>query len=102
MNSTDFWNVFWMGKNMNPNQNNPVTKNDAELIFKLLDIITAEIYRLFDSGMVLDESAGEYELEKLQNKMASKQMEIQKLRQMISKTRQYITRRKQIERQRKK
>ena len=86
---------------MNPAKNDPVTRNDAELIFRLLDVITAEIHRLFDAGMVL-ERADDYEVEKIRNKIDRKQGDVKKLRQMLTKTRQYISRRKELERQRQK
>ena len=86
---------------MNTQKNNktPVSHEDAELIFKLLDIVTDEIHRLFEFGATLDESTEEYELERLQSKIASKQDEIRRLRSMISKTRQFISHRKTIQKQ---
>ena len=81
-------------------KNAPVTSKDAELIFKLLEIITNEIHRLFEFGAV-DESS-DYEVDKLQAKIANKQNEIARLRQLVSKARLYISRRKEVERQRRK
>ena len=78
----------------------PVTRDEAELIFRLLDVITSEIHRLYDSGMVLDESVDDYELEKLRGKISQKQGEMARLRQMLVKTRAYIARRKSLERKR--
>lgn len=87
---------------MNKLLSDPLTQNDAQLIFKLLDIITAEIHRLFAAGMTLDESVSGYEADKILNKIDRKQQDIQRLRQLLAKTRQYIARRKAFDKQRQK
>ena len=77
-------------------QSQPVTKDQ---LLAILDLLASRIEAIFDEGMVL-ENADDYEMEKTRMKIAAKQDEIRRLRQLLTKTRGIISRRRELEKER--
>jgi len=82
---------------MNTIPNQPISQ---EQLLDLLALLASKLDAIVSNGLILSETAEDYELEKIRLKISQKQGEIQRLRQQLTKLRAIISRRKQVERQR--
>ena len=84
---------------MNTIQDQPISQ---EQLLDLLAYLASKLEDIVSNGLVLSETAEDYEVEKVRLKISQKQGEIQRLRQQLTKLRSIISRRKQLDRQRSK
>ena len=80
---------------------NPLTPDEYDNLFKLLDLIAHNISRLLNSGMVLAESSSDEGIETSRRRIEDYKKRIQKERDRVQTIRTYIQHKKEIDRNRK-